>query len=479
MGATPDFNRPSWNNPLDVDLDFVRDNQTFLMASAAQCGPILPGWNTSVNVATTGNYQYPDGYLLSHANGRTITISLTWTDKTYSTSPVTTAKIITQMQLAYYDGVATTTTFSAVTLTVQEAVTPNAILWDTSPLTTFDLRPYAGTSAPSFKFDNSDTNFSNESSVRWSMTANNTMIYPLTSLTFLTGEVLVMYDNITTVLGSADPYLQLNGTYNPSVWADASNATIRALDQSVNSPSLTGQIYTCDIHVAFDDGMGAPLVGTTVTKPCTFIAWGNDAYVIFDSLTGSNGTNLTAHTPDVQLASPGGWSVLAGGFEIQSNGAEATSANSMAVHDTGIADLSWRATVKSFNEDFALVGRVQDASNYWQLLVEDAGTSDPILKLNEVNAGTPTTRASATMTGTGPLGSTYNVFMHLVFSGNDIVAQLGATHFTLGVDSFFSLSYTSASFNSETRHGIQCASTSARWDAVYSGAELANWIAYL
>jgi len=123
MGATPDFNRPSWNNPLDVDLDFVRDNQTFLMACAAQCGPILPGWNTSVNVGTTGNYQYPDGYLLSHSNGRTITISLTWTDKTYSTSPVTTAKIITQMQLAYYDGVATTTTFSAVTLTVQEAST--------------------------------------------------------------------------------------------------------------------------------------------------------------------------------------------------------------------------------------------------------------------------------------------------------------------------------------------------------------------
>jgi len=41
------------------------------------------------------------------------------------------------------------------------------------------------------------------------------------------------------------------------------------------------------------------------------------------------------------------------------------------------------------------------------------------------------------------------------------------------------LTYTSASFNTETRHGIQSANTACRWDAVFATAEPANWIAYL
>ena len=388
---------------------------------------------------------------------------------------------ISTVQICYNNGVSGGSVCSgAVSLTLVAEDAANVILWNTDPLTSAIFTVYGGTAAASFKFDNIDTSYGSQSSVRYSMSAQQLVMNPLTSLPFASGEVLMMYDNITTVIGNTT-FLQLNGTANPGVWVDASNAEIRALDQTANSPQLTGQVYTFDLHVAFDDGGGAPLGGTTVTKPVTVISWANDAWVIFESFTGANGTNLTAHTPDVQIASPGGWSIIAGGFEIQSNGAEATGANSMAAHDTGLADIAWHGHCKSFDEDFALIGRIQDASNYWQFLVEDAGTSDPILKLNEVNAGTPTTRDSKTLTGRGPLGSTNPIYLYLVFSGNEILAQMAfrTTVAASSADPVHRLSYTSASFNSETRHGIQCASTAARWDQIQATAEPANWIAYL
>jgi len=269
MGATPDFNRPSWNNPLDVDLDFVRDNQTYLLTLAAQCGPILPGWNTAVNVASNDNYQYPDGYLLSHANGRTITISLTWTDKTYSTSPVTTAKIITQMQLAYYDGVATTTTFSAVTLTVQEASAPPdaTILWDTTPFTS--SREGAGGIYNNIYFY--ETGYSSpvtESSCGYWISNVLAGYFPVIDITagdFLVGEYVIKYEEV-----SGSTAVEINySTGQAGVWFDLFRQNIELDDLTNNATPVQAVI---DITIATDDGAGAPVIGTEKTKRVTFFS---------------------------------------------------------------------------------------------------------------------------------------------------------------------------------------------------------------
>lgn len=106
MGATADYNRPAWTNPIDEDLDYMRDNFHFLLCLCAVGIPILPGWNTIVDVSTNSDYAKPDGYTLTHANGREIYIQLQWIEKTYTAvSPNVTRNLISQMTLGYEDGV--------------------------------------------------------------------------------------------------------------------------------------------------------------------------------------------------------------------------------------------------------------------------------------------------------------------------------------------------------------------------------------
>jgi len=124
MGATPDFLRPGWNNPLDEDLDWMRDNFHFLMCRVATGLPVLPNWSTTVDVGTGADYSKPDGYVLNHADGRAIYINLVWTDKTYTDeSPIRTTPVITQITVGYDDGVSSPglVWFSPVTLTAQVA----------------------------------------------------------------------------------------------------------------------------------------------------------------------------------------------------------------------------------------------------------------------------------------------------------------------------------------------------------------------
>ena len=122
MGATPDFNRPTINNPVDADLDFIRANQNFLISSCANGMPTIPGWNTQVNISLNNNFAQPDGYVLTKGT-RAIHVLLTWTTQS-GQSPIRT--IITQVQLGWDDGVSSPglVLFDPVTLTVVEATTP-------------------------------------------------------------------------------------------------------------------------------------------------------------------------------------------------------------------------------------------------------------------------------------------------------------------------------------------------------------------
>ena len=121
MGATPDYNKPLWANPIDTDIDAIRNNFHFLMCQVATGIPILPGWGTTVDVATNSNYAKPDGYVLSHTDGRKIYINLVWS-----------GTLISQITLGYNDGISSPglVWFDPVTLTIAEAPAADPrIIW--------------------------------------------------------------------------------------------------------------------------------------------------------------------------------------------------------------------------------------------------------------------------------------------------------------------------------------------------------------
>lgn len=76
MGVASDFRKPAWNNPIDTDLDTMRDNLNFLLCVTAAGSQILPGWVTDVDVSGGGTYAEPDGYVLQ--GSRTIYIDSTY-----------------------------------------------------------------------------------------------------------------------------------------------------------------------------------------------------------------------------------------------------------------------------------------------------------------------------------------------------------------------------------------------------------------
>lgn len=103
MGATQDFSKPNWNNPMDTDFDATRDNYNFLLAVASAAidsigttgrpSAILPGWDTEVDISSNNNYAEPDSFILTRGT-RAIHIRLVWV-----------ASAISTVQICYDDGV--------------------------------------------------------------------------------------------------------------------------------------------------------------------------------------------------------------------------------------------------------------------------------------------------------------------------------------------------------------------------------------
>ena len=78
MAATENFLAPSWTNPIDEDLDDIRDTANFLLGQALAGADFAPGWQTITTIVTGINYTQPDGFI--HTRGtRKFTINLTWT----------------------------------------------------------------------------------------------------------------------------------------------------------------------------------------------------------------------------------------------------------------------------------------------------------------------------------------------------------------------------------------------------------------
>ena len=77
MAATENFKAPDWNNPVDEDLDDIRNNFNFLLCLAAAGAEVAPGWQTAVDISTSGNYAEPDAINLTKGT-RAIAVKPTW-----------------------------------------------------------------------------------------------------------------------------------------------------------------------------------------------------------------------------------------------------------------------------------------------------------------------------------------------------------------------------------------------------------------
>ncbi len=345
--------------------------------------------------------------------------------------------------------------------------------WNTDPLTVFSVIP-SGTAIAQLDFDGTEPSVGGNAGFQWLHSAQSRPFAPLVEGSFGAGEYLVMYDNIVEIVGTdSDPFLTLDTVYQPGVWVDADGALLRMLDQS-STPGHE-HVYSCDVHLAKDNGGGSPLAGTDIIKPMKFIATRIDPRG-FDTFGGTNGDDVDGRAPDLGAFPPAtNWSVLNGAMEIQNNRAVmdtgASTDPALAVIDTGDADTAWGAFIHpSSTDDFAIVGRVQDLDNYWQLKIEDADTADPVLILNEVISDVETLRESIVMIGRGPLDTTDYQALRLTFNGNDMlgVALLKELPFDYEPknisknDVIWFIRHTSSSYNTETRFGIQLPQANAQ-----------------
>lgn len=77
MAAQEDFTRPLWGNPIDEDLDWMRDTQNYLLSLAVAGSSVAPGWITQVNTDLTGDPSQPDAVILTKGT-RQIKVKTTW-----------------------------------------------------------------------------------------------------------------------------------------------------------------------------------------------------------------------------------------------------------------------------------------------------------------------------------------------------------------------------------------------------------------
>ncbi|MDB4312014.1 hypothetical protein N9937_01160 [bacterium] len=77
MASVEGFDRPAWGNPIDADLDWMRDTQNFLLGLAFSGSSVAPGWITQIDTSLNGNNAQPDE-IIGTKGTRTIRIKLTW-----------------------------------------------------------------------------------------------------------------------------------------------------------------------------------------------------------------------------------------------------------------------------------------------------------------------------------------------------------------------------------------------------------------
>ena len=417
------------------------------MCQVATGIPILPGWDTTVDVATNSNYAKPDGYVLSHADGRKIYINLVWS-----------GTLISEITLGYDDAISSPglVWFDPVTLVLDGSGPPDPdIVWDTVPLETVYIRPAITTL---YDFDNGIYFFADTIYAGW--TATEAAFYqwqkepvsvPAIARTFTTGEFVVSYSVVSVISGSE--VIDVNyATGTEGQWYDLFECNIAINANPVASPN-EAQHQIIDVTVATDDGAGGAVAGTEVTKRVTIISYqGADEYIAFDNFVGSSSPEvaLADHTMDVEPAS--GWVNTSNPLVLTGSGSARAGSTSecQGLFDAGISDAAFYTQIGSpQSADLGVIFRAQDASNYWIFKATDTGTSNPVVSIIEVNAGTPTTRATHTLTGLGPASGLSE--WQVVCNGNDILCRV---ELSLAYGGLPTLTYSSSSMATATLFGI-------------------------
>ncbi len=206
--------------------------------------------------------------------------------------------------------------------------------------------------------------------------------------------------------------------------------------QAVTTPSNSGQVAgLVQDNIVLSDATITSIAAETPTKLVRFTANGQtykffaveDTTIYFyDTFTGTNGTNLTAHTPNVGSA----WTYNPAAIDIQSNKAvnPALSGGDVATVDMSHADGTITVVFNAVtsNND-AIVFRATDSSNYWRFQVNDIGGGGTTAYLINTTAGSDTIVDSGATTLSSGADHTFEV----ILSGTSIICKLdGATIFT-------------------------------------------------
>ncbi len=179
--------------------------------------------------------------------------------------------------------------------------------------------------------------------------------------------------------------------------------------QDVTTPSDPGHLPAAvlDSLALGADTLVDDVVAETPTKLVTITVDGVDyqvfaqlkaaSAIFLDNFTGTNGTNLTSHTPDIGSA----WTINTGGTEIQSNKASSPADSKVSV-DMTAADGTLIAEMDSpVGNNDALIFRKVDASNYWRFQINGAGVTGftAALLIDTTGGSDNVTSTSTTMGG--------------------------------------------------------------------------------
>lgn len=168
--------------------------------------------------------------------------------------------------------------------------------------------------------------------------------------------------------------------------------------------------------------------------------------LFLDTFTDANGTNLAAHTPDVDTVG-GGWINAATGatWGIASGKAIKEAAGNFrnaAWIDAGTADAQATCQYTQSTRSGGLGLRISDENNCWVVALYNNNDTTNTILLREINAGGVTTRAEAAYDSDD--GMTYALKATAI--GTTITGFVNGTSL---------VSYASASFNqAQTKHGL-------------------------
>lgn len=275
------------------------------------------------------------------------------------------------------------------------------------------------------------------------------------------GATLSVYADEWSSLTNLGTLIELPGDLTPGGVPGTSTQAFFYSEQNVSNPPIEEEIVS-----AFGDPQNVPqgflgvindnadeshvyLVGATITgwwsvslAKAALMTYITAAFLVTDTYTGSAGTHLNVHTPEVG----GAWVEQSGSWTLQAGGdvrnATAAGAYYIATQDIGKANAQIRAqvgTVAASGSQFAgVIVRYVDGSNFW---IVDYNTASTSFSIRKVVSGTPTDVTSKTW----PVKYQKFVTIEVTCNGNAISAI---------IDGGFTLTVTDSFNNTATKFGI-------------------------